>query len=155
MSNKKKVKEPFVKHVAGVPCMGLQCCVECGAVLLDARTMMTAEGDTVGSWEPGPLYNVANFWCKEIKAGTPWVACTEVASKEETDAPAAVVEATVEVSDGHGAASGEVVTCPFRLLALWLMVHRRSVVQEADIPLEAKRELMRELGYSADVLEEG
>jgi hypothetical protein len=46
-----------------------------------------------------------------------------------------------------------VMASPFRSLALWLLVNRRSVIIEADIPMEEKRELVRALGYSVDVLD--
>lgn len=46
-----------------------------------------------------------------------------------------------------------VMASPFRSLALWVLVNRRSVIIEADIPMEEKQALVRALGYSVDVLD--
>lgn len=74
--------KPWTRHVAGVPCLGLQGCVECGLVLVDhAGAMVPAGGPPPGFWEPGAVYNKGNMWVREVGKREKVVECSR--SSEE------------------------------------------------------------------------
>jgi len=41
----------------------------------------------------------------------------------------------------------------FKELAEWLLINKRSVFMDADIPKESKKKIMNDLGYSSNSLE--
>ena len=42
----------------------------------------------------------------------------------------------------------------FKELAEWLLINKRSVFMDADIPKESKKKIMNELGYSSNSLDD-
>lgn len=42
----------------------------------------------------------------------------------------------------------------FKELAEWLLINKRSVFMDADIPKASKRKIMNELGYSSNSLDD-
>jgi hypothetical protein len=76
----KKQAEPeftYIRHVAGVPCLGLQSCVECGLTLVDAQYMVVNGGGALPMWQPGEVFQCGNFWCTALKKGAHIINCTE------------------------------------------------------------------------------
>jgi hypothetical protein len=42
----------------------------------------------------------------------------------------------------------------FKELAEWLLINKRSVFMDADIPKESKKKIMNDLGYSSNSLDD-
>ena len=42
----------------------------------------------------------------------------------------------------------------FKELAEWIVINKRSVFMDADIPRESKRKIMNDLGYSSNSLDD-
>jgi hypothetical protein len=42
----------------------------------------------------------------------------------------------------------------FKELTEWLLINKRSVFMDADIPKESKKKIMNELGYSSNSLDD-
>lgn len=50
-------------------------------------------------------------------------------------------------------ANNVLVAGAFKELAEWLLINKRSVFMDADIPKESKKKIMNNLGYSSNSLD--
>ena len=51
-------------------------------------------------------------------------------------------------------ANNVLVAGAFKELAEWLLINKRSVFMDADIPKESKKKIMNDLGYSSNSLDD-